>query len=352
MASGDLDHAEEELKRIDEIGTTPAPSSRTCGRTSWTFAIRSSCGRISSPTRRLRRRGRSSRKRRRRRSNGSSGSRRRTRGSPRRCVSCGTGLPSRTSARSVTPSAAARKRVSVQRNKEQRRRDLQQAVERIRGYLDREELSEAAAALEAAEATLRPRQHFPGVPRPGARGRAKAAGGRYRTLGDRSRTEPGRRRRSGRRGAQTGNVRARSSRGRRRVLEALRREQQRQSRPLSPARPRAAVAVAAPPRAARRGGHGRGRRRVALARAWRRREMEAASLTAGGRRPRPAAAARRFRRANPDIAHRAAECPCAIPTSPRCRQANQPARQRRPRPSVLSPRLFLRLQKPFPRRRL
>jgi hypothetical protein len=47
-----------------------------------------------------------------------------------------------------------------QRNKEQRRRELQQAVERIRGYLDREELTEAAAALEAAEGTFGPASVF------------------------------------------------------------------------------------------------------------------------------------------------------------------------------------------------
>ncbi|HEU4927494.1 MAG TPA: CHAT domain-containing protein [Vicinamibacterales bacterium] len=47
-----------------------------------------------------------------------------------------------------------------QRNKEQRRREMQQAVERIRGYLDREELTEAAAALEAAEGTFGPASVF------------------------------------------------------------------------------------------------------------------------------------------------------------------------------------------------
>ena len=47
-----------------------------------------------------------------------------------------------------------------QRNKEQRRREMQQAVERIRGYLDREELTEAAAALEAAEGTFGPASAF------------------------------------------------------------------------------------------------------------------------------------------------------------------------------------------------
>ena len=47
-----------------------------------------------------------------------------------------------------------------QRNKEQRRRDLQQAVERIRGYLEREELTEAAAALDAAEGTFGPASVF------------------------------------------------------------------------------------------------------------------------------------------------------------------------------------------------
>ena len=47
-----------------------------------------------------------------------------------------------------------------QRNKEQRRREMPQAVERIRGYLDREELTEAAAALEAAEGTFGPASVF------------------------------------------------------------------------------------------------------------------------------------------------------------------------------------------------
>jgi hypothetical protein len=47
-----------------------------------------------------------------------------------------------------------------QRDKEQRRREMQQAVERIRGYLDREELTEAAAALEAAEGTFGPASVF------------------------------------------------------------------------------------------------------------------------------------------------------------------------------------------------
>jgi hypothetical protein len=47
-----------------------------------------------------------------------------------------------------------------QRNKEQRRREMQQAVERICGYLDREELTEAAAALEAAEGTFGPASVF------------------------------------------------------------------------------------------------------------------------------------------------------------------------------------------------
>jgi len=47
-----------------------------------------------------------------------------------------------------------------QRNKEQRRREMPQAVERIRGYLDRDELTEAAAALEAAEGTFGPASVF------------------------------------------------------------------------------------------------------------------------------------------------------------------------------------------------
>ena len=47
-----------------------------------------------------------------------------------------------------------------QRNKEQRRREMPHAVERIRGYLDREELTEAAAALEAAEGTFGPASVF------------------------------------------------------------------------------------------------------------------------------------------------------------------------------------------------
>ena len=49
---------------------------------------------------------------------------------------------------------------SASGNKEQRRREMQQAVERIRGYLDREELTEAAAALEAAEGTFGPASVF------------------------------------------------------------------------------------------------------------------------------------------------------------------------------------------------
>jgi tetratricopeptide (TPR) repeat protein len=47
-----------------------------------------------------------------------------------------------------------------QRDKEQRRREMPQAVERIRGYLDREELTEAAAALDAAEGTFGPASVF------------------------------------------------------------------------------------------------------------------------------------------------------------------------------------------------
>ena len=47
-----------------------------------------------------------------------------------------------------------------QRSKEQRRREMPQAVERIRGYLDREELTEAAAALDAAEGTFGPASVF------------------------------------------------------------------------------------------------------------------------------------------------------------------------------------------------
>ena len=47
-----------------------------------------------------------------------------------------------------------------QRNKEQRRREMPPAVERIRGYLDRDELTEAAAALEAAEGTFGPASVF------------------------------------------------------------------------------------------------------------------------------------------------------------------------------------------------
>jgi CHAT domain len=57
-----------------------------------------------------------------------------------------------------------------QRNKEQRRRDMQQAVERIRGYLDRDELTEAAAALEAAEGAFGPASVFQEL-----RARAKVA---------------------------------------------------------------------------------------------------------------------------------------------------------------------------------
>jgi tetratricopeptide (TPR) repeat protein len=47
-----------------------------------------------------------------------------------------------------------------QRSREQRRRDMPQAVERIRGYLEREELTEAAAALEAAEGSFGPASVF------------------------------------------------------------------------------------------------------------------------------------------------------------------------------------------------
>jgi CHAT domain len=57
-----------------------------------------------------------------------------------------------------------------QRNKEQRRRDMQQAVERIRGYFDRGELTGAAAALEAAEGAFGPASVFQEL-----RARAKVA---------------------------------------------------------------------------------------------------------------------------------------------------------------------------------
>ena len=134
-----------------------------------------------------------------------------------------------------------------QRTKEQRRRDLQQAVERIRGYLDREELTEAAAALDAAEATFGSASIFQEF-----RARVKAAE-RRQQHDDAARSAIMHGQNLAAAGDVAGAVRKLETFGPGHpevdeVLEALRQEQRRLSRRLSPARLRAAVAAAAQPR--------------------------------------------------------------------------------------------------------
>ena len=203
-----------------------------------------------------------------------------------------------------------------QRNKEQRRRDLQQAVERIRGYLDREELTEAAAALEAAEATFGPASIFQEF-----RARVKVAERRLQH-DDAARSAIAHGQNLAAAGDLAGAVRKLETFGPGHpdvdaVLEALRQEQHRLSR-AEPARLRAAVAAAAQPRVLLAAAVAI----VAVAAAlwlvpgavarWKQPAVSPPARAAGCRRPRPAAGARRCRRANPDIASRAAGCPRAI----------------------------------------
>ena len=233
-----------------------------------------------------------------------------------------------------------------QRTKEQRRRDLQQAVERIRGYLDREELTEAAAALDAAEATFGSASIFQEF-----RARVNAAE-RRQQHDDAARSAIMHGQNLAAAGDVAGAVRKLETFGPGHpevdeVLEALRQEQRRLSRRLSPARLRAAVAAAAQPR-------------VLLAAAivivavaatlwlgpgvvarWKQRGVSPPAAPPV-RRPRPAAGARRYRRASPDIASRGADCPCATrhrlgvggPTS---RRDNERPRAIRPEPTAVPP---------------